>query len=374
MDLGYCAQPATVNRAEIMAELPRWVSTRAQELSELKPARIELRRSLEMHRWPALGVVLAGVALAAMYLFVFWPGETTPTQLAVVILSATAIVVISLFLGVSVAIIAHRLDQRIYIGADVENLLGVAPLAQLPELSETNAEAAQEQLTGLANRITEVCTEGSVRRCVITGTGIGAGVSTVAAKTKETLREMGRAAMLVDAAWATPGASPGIGDAQDESISRSNSLILTVTAPLAESPDTEFLTRFADCVIVVVESGVTTREQLRNTANCLQRLNVTAVGFVLNRVRRAQNGAMLRSAPRAGRSGADRETADTKKEFRAAVRRAVEDPPHETTRLGIADAGQGQEVTSEAHSNGNAPRWRNTRLCCSKWDGRVQAA
>ena len=287
-------QPAPVYRAEIMAELPRWVSTRAQELKVQKPARLELRRSLEMHRWPALGVTLAGVVLAAIYLVTLWPSETSSTQLAGVIVCATGILTISIVLGASVAIVAHNSDQRIYIGADIENLLGVSPLVQLPDLSEASTEAAQQKLICLAKGIAEVCTEGSVRRCVFTGTGVGAGVSTVAAKTKETLREIGRAALLVDAAWATPGAGPGIGNTQDEGASESNGLILTDTAPLAESPDTEFLTRFADCVIVVVESGVTTREQLRNTANCLQRLNVAAVGFVLNRVRQARSGLTLR--------------------------------------------------------------------------------
>ncbi|MFZ1940413.1 MAG: hypothetical protein WBA18_17750 [Terracidiphilus sp.] len=313
-----------------MAELPRWVSTRAQELKVQKPARLELRRSLEMHRWPALGVTLAGVVLAAIYLVTLWPSETSSTQLAGVIVCATGILTISIVLGASVAIVAHNSDQRIYIGADIENLLGVSPLVQLPDLSEASTEAAQQKLICLAKGIAEVCTEGSVRRCVFTGTGVGAGVSTVAAKTKETLREIGRAALLVDAAWATPGAGPGIGNTQDEGASESNGLILTDTAPLAESPDTEFLTRFADCVIVVVESGVTTREQLRNTANCLQRLNVAAVGFVLNRVRQARSGLTLRYLLRTGKSNVPRESVGVRKEFKSAVQRALADAPQET--------------------------------------------
>ena len=58
-------------------------------------------------------------------------------------------------------------------------------------------------------------------------------------------------------------------------------------APLAGSEETERLVKSAHCTIVVVESGVTTRAQLRTVANILQRLKVPAVGFVLNRVRLA---------------------------------------------------------------------------------------
>ena len=61
--------------------------------------------------------------------------------------------------------------------------------------------------------------------------------------------------------------------------------MLTDTAPLLISAETEYLARFVDCAIVVVESGVTTRAQFLAAVNTLQRLEVAAVGFVLNRVK-----------------------------------------------------------------------------------------
>ena len=48
--------------------------------------------------------------------------------------------------------------------------------------------------------------------------------------------------------------------------------------------ETEYLARFVDATIIVIESGVTTRAQLREAAATLQRLDVASVGFVLNRV------------------------------------------------------------------------------------------
>jgi hypothetical protein len=61
-------------------------------------------------------------------------------------------------------------------------------------------------------------------------------------------------------------------------------LMLTDTAPLTVSAEAEYLARRADCTILVIESGVTTRAQLRAASSSLQRLNPAAVGFVLNRV------------------------------------------------------------------------------------------
>jgi hypothetical protein len=309
-----------------MDELPHWLQTRAERLHAPRPIRIDLRRSLEMHRWLVLGIALAGVALAAIYLLVFWPSAGTSVRS----LNATGIVLIFCFLGAACAVTAHHLDQRIYIGADIEHLLGVAPLAELPDYAEAAPGMVQEHLGALVSAIAQACPEGRVTRCVLTGTGMGAGVTTVAARTREALKATGRAVMLVDVAWAPAGAGPGVEGATDESGSRGDCLILTDTAPLPESADTEFLARFADCVIVVVESGVTRRAQLRATADCLQGLNLAAVGFVVNRVRRAQNGWAHREWLKARESSTAGQSVGARKEFTAAVQRALASPPERT--------------------------------------------
>jgi Mrp family chromosome partitioning ATPase len=320
-------------RAEIMAELPRWAPTNAEKMKERRLIRVDLRRSLEMHLSLALGLGLAGAALAGTYLLVSWPSATAQAHNTGVILNAGAILLAAAVIGVVATIVAHHLDPRIHVAADVEHLLGIAPLAQMPDFSEVSEESAQEHLAVLAKEIAQVCSEGSVRRCVFTGTGIGAGVTTIAAKTKEALRSIGRASTLVDAAWATPGAGQGMGDAPDEGGIHSNSLILTDTLPIAESPDAEFLARFADCVIVVVESGVTTRQQLKATALCLGRLNLVAVGFVVNRVRQMQSASALRETLKARRSSADGQSVRTRKQFTAAVERALAESPKSSAEI-----------------------------------------
>ena len=63
-----------------------------------------------------------------------------------------------------------------------------------------------------------------------------------------------------------------------------DSIVVTDTAPLLISGETEYLARFVDSAIVVIESGTTTKAQLREVAQTLERLDVSAVGFVLNRI------------------------------------------------------------------------------------------
>ena len=134
-------------------------------------------------------------------------------------------------------------------------------------------------------------------------------MTTVVGRMRDLLEAMGRTTVLVDASGAAAAASRGtavpaaqpenqalvasqrgsrssalLQQMAEETRTRDESLVLTDTAPIAISAETEYLARFVDCAIVVIESGVTTREELRETASTLQRVDVAAVGFVLNRV------------------------------------------------------------------------------------------
>jgi hypothetical protein len=168
---------------------------------------------------------------------------------------------------------------------------------------------AEEYLLRLASAIEHGRKQGNLRNCIFTGAGSGAGVSTLVNRVSQMLEAMGRPTVLVDATGAPPPAPRlGLGTKGNESArslvpvqrasrptallqkmaeeteTEEESLVLTDTAPLLVSAETEYLARFVDCAIVIIESGVTTRTELRNAAATLQRLDVGAVGFVLNRV------------------------------------------------------------------------------------------
>jgi hypothetical protein len=241
-----------------------------------------------MNRRLILGFALFGLFLAAFSLLGLWAVNTArslfyvqPT-LSAAIHNAMLLQFGFAFLGAAVAIVAHKSDPRIYVASDVERLVGFAPMAQLPDFSEVSEEVAKEHLMRLVARIDTALRDRRVRNCVFTGTGPGAGATTVALRVKETLETLGRAAVV------RHGTKALLDSVVEEVEGLPAEMVLTDTAPLTASAETEYLARHADCTIVVIESGVTTPAQLRSIASALERLHLPFVGFVLNRVRSAK--------------------------------------------------------------------------------------
>ena len=287
-------------------------------------ARLQARFATVDEQWRNLMLEDGAIGSA----FVTTPA-TPPLHLAKsgALRNAVVIVLAGLMLGLLVAVVSHKLDPRVYIAADVEQVLGFAPLAQLPDFFEVPAGVAEEHLLRLSTAIEYARKQGNLKSCIFTGTGPGTGVTTLVTRVREMLEAMGRATVLVDASG-TPHPAPRVNSfgqegepdqpgqelamtqrpsrssalvqqMAEETETQQGSLVLTDTAPLVVSAETEYLARFVDCAIVVVESGVTTRTQLREIAASLQRLDVGAVGFVLNRVGLAKADPAFRQSVRA---------------------------------------------------------------------------
>ncbi len=205
-------------------------------------------------------------------------------------------------LGLLAAVIANKLDPRVYIAADVEEALGSAPMAVLPDFSEVSEAAATEHLLRLAAAIDHAGRKGHLQTCIFTGTSRYTGVTTVAERVRDHLAIMGRRAVLLDARGNTlrDNRASEVIALQQKSSARAelapDTLVLLDTAPLMLSAETEYLARSVDGAIVVVESGVTTRAQLFAAINTLQRLEIGAVGFVLNRVKQAKADPLFRQS------------------------------------------------------------------------------
>ena len=230
----------------------------------------------------------------------------THPAIAGVIRNALLLLFAFIALGLGAAVVAHKMDPRVYVASDVEQVLGYGPMAQLPDFDEVSDEVAEEHLLRLATGIEYASKDGQLTSFVFTGTGPGVGVTTIVTRVKEMLGVLGKEAVLVDAAGPVsaerrPGTSDGLAAVGTElqrvtrlaslmphtgegTASDSQGLMLTDTAPLTVSAEAEYMARRADCTILVIESGVTTRAQLRSAASSLERLNPAAVGFVLNRV------------------------------------------------------------------------------------------
>lgn len=237
----------------------------------------------------------------------------------VLLRNAIVILIAGLLLGWGAALLAHNLDQRIYIAADVERVLGFSPMAQLPDFNEVGSGVEEEYLLRLAAALEHAYQQGELKSCIFTGVAPGSGATTVSTRITGMLEAMGRSTVLVNASG-SPAPAPPAEDAFDVETglvhtprsTRSSvllqqmaqetgedTIVLSDTAPLLVSGETEYLARFVDSAIVVIQSGVTTRGQLRDVAHTLQRLDVSAVGFVLNRISKEKANPSFRDSVRA---------------------------------------------------------------------------
>lgn len=226
---------------------------------------------------------------------------------------AVPVAIFGLLMGLLAALLAHNFDPRIYTAADVERILGYAPMGQLPDFQQVSANVAEDHLLRLAAALEHAWQQGAIKNCILTSCTPGAGTSLIAARIKDLFEELGRPTLLVRASSAqTAASSSGLGGESTSpglmttrQVNRSMTmlqkltedaepahpgqeaprLVLTDTAPLLISAETEYLARYADATILIVESGVTTGEQLHKAVETLQRLHASAIGIVLNRVR-----------------------------------------------------------------------------------------
>jgi len=209
-----------------------------------------------------------------------------------------------LLLGLLAAIVANKLDPLVYIGADIEQAIGFAPIAVLPDFDETSEGVAAEYLMRLAAAIDHAGgRKGDLQTCILTGTSHRTGVTTITERVKDALSAMGRPAVLLNAAGYSGDDSPEseastalLKQVASRAELDEESLVLIDTAPLVLSAETEYLARSVNGALVVIQSGVTTRTQLLTAVNTLQRLEVSAVGFVLNKVSLAKADPAFRHA------------------------------------------------------------------------------
>lgn len=196
-----------------------------------------------------------------------------------------------LILGLLAAVIANKLDPLVYIAADIEETVGFAPMAVLPDFDDVSERVAAEYLLRLAATIEHAGRQTDLRTIAFTGASHYTGVTTVANRVKDILTSMSEPTTLLDSTGnsdsegsQTEGSTALLKQVNARTELDEQSLVLVDTAPLLLSAETEYLARSVGAVIVVVESGVTTRAQLLAALNTLKRLGTGAVGFVLNRV------------------------------------------------------------------------------------------
>ena len=203
---------------------------------------------------------------------------------------------LALFCGLLAAVLATVLDRRIYTPSDVEHLLGFPPMALLPAPGGVPAPVRDEFVLRLAAAIAHAAATSSAHTWVITSAGdidVGEiiselvamlerlGTRTLSITSSRLLESREAAAHGPIASGTSPFGGAGMADQNLRRLRTSWDLILVETPPILLSGAAEYLARFADATLVVVESGATASADLRRAARLLERIHAPGVAALI---------------------------------------------------------------------------------------------
>jgi polysaccharide biosynthesis transport protein len=242
-----------------------------------------------------------------------------------------ALVFLCLICAIATPLGIDLVDNRIYTPIDVEKVLGFHPLGVLVDDNEFRREISNEYYFRLAVGIDHAFRNSGVRTFLFTSPTHGSGTTTVVNKLSEELRSLKLRTRTITASASdeldfsrgnpplrsghllesrnrtdeiqaspmTPLASifdfGGNAKRRDESMPSPVAqtlhqagelcdVVLIDANPLPISARTEYLARLADATVVVVRSGMTTKQELERAARLLERLEAAGVAVVLNKI------------------------------------------------------------------------------------------
>jgi len=215
---------------------------------------------------------------------------------------------LALLLGAAAAVVARKIDSRIYTGKDVAEILGFYPMAVLPSLAEVETAIRDEFVLRLVAGLDQVHRADGARTFILTAASPGEditdlvaslalkmkhfGYGVVTLKSSELIEDSPLSKDLGGAAPPQPVISTAGGAQHDNLIVRtiakikiSNDLLFIDALPLLSSAESEFAARLSDVVVLVAESGRTTHTEIASSLALVKRLRVPGVVTVLSDVR-----------------------------------------------------------------------------------------
>lgn len=235
---------------------------------------------------------------------------------------------LSLLMGVLAVAALDFFDPRIYSATDIEDVLGYPPMGMLLDDREVTIRLFDECMLRLAAGVDHATRTAGVRTFVISAINGGAGTTSIVENLGSTLAKLGRKTLTIDASGATsPVAYVTIGlnrtarrseassddapaaakdarasavvqqpltakltplssfmDQAFKDLTNEYDIVLIDAAPLLISAETEYLSRFADVTVLVAEAGRTRKADLTRAARMLDRLRVTGIAAIVNKV------------------------------------------------------------------------------------------
>jgi hypothetical protein len=250
-----------------------------------------------------------------------------------------ALFLLSLVCGLAAPVGIDLLDNRIFTAQDVEQVMGFHPLGVLLDTREFRREIASEYYLRLAAGIDHAVRSSGARTFLFTSPSHGSGTSSVVRELSDKLRSLdlrthtvmasasegldippsdilGRFQPLLpkrnksedSRALAPISAVQGrveYGRGQDapalnpvlrslHPINEVCDVILIDASPLPISAHTEYLARICDVTVLVVQSSVTTKQELDRAARLLERLDVGGVAVILNKITQGRTDRALK--------------------------------------------------------------------------------
>lgn len=235
---------------------------------------------------------------------------TSPQPSKKILILALALPLAILF-GVSAALVRQKLDSHVYIGGDVDRVLNFAPMAVLPDADEVGHKVAEEFLFRLVAGLDQAHRVAGASTFVFTAssreTAFQDLVSSVAAELEllgyktmtlsaaEALSPIGVSADSSYSQWqgstelARSGGETGMRirreslvDENLERLKQKVDYLFIKAEPIRSSSQTEFVVRLGDVTVLVIESGRTTRRELRSCLSLIQRLRARGLAAVVS--------------------------------------------------------------------------------------------
>ncbi len=212
---------------------------------------------------------------------------------------------LALLCGAFAAVFFRKRDPHVYTGRDLEDLLGFAPIAVLPDPEDVPGGVMEEYILRLAGGVENAFRTSGARTFVLTPAGTAVSVDLLATPLADRLRHLGLHVVTVTARqmMETP-AGPmshdslpgGVVAARLQESKREHDLVFINAPALLTSAETEYLVRCADATILIASSGITRRGELLQAALLLERLDVRGVGAVLEGLKLRFADASFRTA------------------------------------------------------------------------------
>jgi polysaccharide biosynthesis transport protein len=296
-------------QARLEADLARQTATATADTPKLQRAQ-DLAESIKLlqARYANVDNALHSILptqnptfAAHMSLMAKQPTKPKPSKKLLILGLALPVAII---FGVFVAVVAQKIDSRVYIGNDVNRVLSFPPMAVFPDSSEVSPRVKGEFLFRLVAGLDQAHRINGSSTFVFTASSQNTVIDELVSSVAAEMEQLGYRTMTLSASdtlspieladftvesrssawqgnpeWARSSNNTALRvrresliDEHLDRLKQQVDFLLIKAQPLRSSAETEFVVRLADATLLVAESGITTRKELRSCLALIRRL------------------------------------------------------------------------------------------------------